>query len=327
MIYLFPLFAGFILDLIFGDPQGFPHPVRLIGKTINFLERLLRKSFSKSPKGEFWAGVSLSLIVIIFSFALPFLVLLIAYKINISLALAIHAIMCYQILAIKSLRKESMKVYRELDNNDVEMAREKVAMIVGRDTENLNEEEIAKATVETIAENASDGIIAPMLFIAIGGAPLGFLYKAINTMDSMIGYKNDKYIHFGRFAAKLDDIVNYIPARFSALIMIVASFLSRMNYKDAWRIFKRDRFNHASPNSAQTESVCSGALGIQLSGDAYYFGEKYEKPTIGDINRPVNIMDIVLANRLILVSSCFSVIVALGVQLLIVEVFKMGELL
>ena len=187
-------------------------------------------------------------------------------------------------------------------------------MIVGRDTENLNEEQIAKAAVETVAENTSDGTVAPLLFMAIGGAPFGFLYKAINTLDSMIGYKNDVYLFFGRFSAKLDDAANFLPARISALLMVLASMVLGMDYQRGYAVFRRDRFNHASPNSAQTESVCAGALGIQLAGDAYYFGKLYPKKTIGDKVRAVSYQDIAGANRLLYATAVLSLITALVIR-------------
>ena len=226
--------------------------------------------------------------------------------------------MCYQILATKSLKVESMKVYDELAKNDLPSARKAVSMIVGRDTKDLTFSGVAKAAVETVAENTSDGIIAPMIFIAIGGAPMGFFYKAINTMDSMVGYKNEKYMNFGRFAAKLDDVVNYLPARISAYQMILSSFFLRYDYKNAFKIYKRDRYNHASPNSAQTESVCAGALDIQLAGNAYYFGKLYEKPTIGDNIREINYDDIKKANRLLYCTSFISIVIISIIKITII---------
>lgn len=204
-----------------------------------------------------------------------------------------------------------MKVYEQLMREDLIEARKKVAMIVGRDVEGLTQEGITKATVETVAENTADGTVAPLLFMAMGGAPLGFLYKAINTMDSMIGYKNDKYINFGRFAAQLDDVANYIPARLSAFLMMIASYFLKLDYKNAYKIFKRDRYNHASPNSAQTESVCAGALQIQLAGDAYYFGKHYPKKTIGDPLRPIAYHDICQANLLLYGTAYITIILCL----------------
>lgn len=299
IIAVLPLLLGFILDLIIGDPHNWPHPIRLIGIAIEKFELFFRYFSSKSKDGEFAAGVAMAICIMVFSFLIPAAILWIAYKIHLILGLVIETIMCYQILAVKALKTESMKVYSELEKNDVEGARQKVSMIVGRDTAHLTEEGIIKATVETVAENTSDGTVAPMIFMAIGGAPLGFLYKAVNTMDSMIGYKNDRYLYFGRFAAKLDDVLNFIPARLSGIFMIIASLFCGLDFKNAIKIFKRDRFNHASPNSAQTEAVCAGALNVQLAGNAYYFGKLYEKKTIGDKIRPIEKRDIILSNRLL----------------------------
>lgn len=293
------LSAGFILDLIFGDPHWMPHPVCLIGDMISKAEKVIRGALPKTEKAELAGGVLLVFFVVTVSTAVPFAILWAAGQIHILLRIAVEAFMCYQILSVKSLKTESMKVYQELVREDLAGARRMVGMIVGRDTQELSMEQITKAAVETVAENTSDGTVAPMLFMAIGGAPLGFFYKAINTMDSMIGYKNDRYLYFGRYAAKLDDLVNYIPARLSAYLMILASWILKLDYRNAWKIFRRDRYNHASPNSAQTESVCAGALDIQLAGDAYYFGKLYKKKTIGDPLRPVAYDDICLANRLL----------------------------
>ena len=207
--------------------------------------------------------------------------------------------MCYQLLATKSLKTETMKVYDALKEGDLKKARYAVSMVVGRDTDVLDEIGVTKAAVETVAENTSDGIIAPLLFMMIGGPVLGYFYKAVNTMDSMVGYKNDKYLYFGRAAAKFDDVVNYIPARLSAILMIGAAGCCGMDAANGWRIYKRDRYNHSSPNSAHTEAVTAGALHIQLAGNAFYFGKLYEKPTLGDPDRPVEYEDIARANRLL----------------------------
>ena len=290
---------GFIMDLCFGDPYFLYHPVRLIGHLITKTEKILRAIFPSKERAELISGGVLVVIVLFVSSIIPFGILFLAGKIHPVLRLIIESIFCYQLLATKALKDESMKVYNELKKGDIKAARKAVSMIVGRDTATLTEEGIAKAAVETIAENTSDGIIAPMLFMAIGGAPLGFFYKAVNTMDSMVGYKNERYLYFGRAAAKLDDILNYIPARLSAYLMIMASKVLGLDAKNAYKIFKRDRYNHASPNSAQTESVCAGALNIQLAGDAYYFGKLYKKKYIGDSNRSITYQDICLANRLL----------------------------
>lgn len=300
------LTIGYILDLIFGDPQNFPHPIRLMGKLIEMVEKKLRVK-CVSEKDERIYGVVLWFVVVGASFLVPALLLRIAFKINSTFAVILEGIMCYYILAVKSLRDESMKVYYALKNNNISEARRFLSYIVGRDVENLSASSIARATVETVSENTSDGVIAPMIFIIIGGAPLGFMYKAINTLDSMVGYKNIKYVNFGRFSAKADDMFNYIPSRVSAYLMIAASFVLKMDYKNAYKIFKRDRYNHESPNSAQTESVCAGALNIMLGGGNYYGGILVSKPTLGDGNRDVEAEDIQKANKLMYATSflCF----------------------
>ena len=303
------IFFGFILDFLFGDPHHLPHPVRAIGKLISSLETFFRRYLSQKER---LAGFLLTIIVCAVSFAIPFLLLFWLETIHIYWRVAVESFFCYQILATKSLKDESMKVYFALKKNNLIEARQHLSYIVGRDTQHLTESEMVKATVETVSENTSDGVIAPLFFLALGGAPLGFLYKAINTMDSMIGYQNETYQYFGRAAAKLDDIVNYIPARISALLMLVICFLLRYNTKNALKIFIRDRRNHKSPNSAYTEAVCAGALEIRLAGPSYYFGKLVEKPFIGDDLRPVETDDIRKANRLLYATA----ILALGVVLL-----------
>ena len=317
-ISLVALVMGYILDLIFGDPYWMPHPVRFIGNLISILEKVIRRFMPKTKRGEYIGGIILTVMVVSISMVIPLVIILMAKSINTYLALTVETFMCYQILATKSLKVESMKVYDELAKNDLPSARKAVSMIVGRDTKDLTFSGVAKAAVETVAENPSDGIIAPMIFIAIGGAPMGFFYKAINTMDSMVGYKNEKYMNFGRFAAKLDDVVNYLPARISAYQMILSSFFLRYDYKNAFKIYKRDRYNHASPNSAQTESVCAGALDIQLAGNAYYFGKLYEKPTIGDNIREINYDDIKKANRLLYCTSFISIVIISIIKITII---------
>lgn len=311
LIAVLPLFLGFVLDLIIGDPQNWPHPIRMIGIAIENFEKFFMMFSSEQKSSRLTAGFTMVICISILSFVIPAAILYVSYKINLILGMVLHTVMCYQILAVKSLKTESMKVYYELEKNSVEGAREKVSMIVGRDTKSLTEEGIIKATVETIAENTSDGTVAPVLFMAIGGAPLGFLYKAVNTMDSMIGYKNEKYLYFGRCAAKLDDLLNFIPARLSAIFMITASMFLGLDFKNAAKIFRRDRFNHASPNSAQTEAVCAGALNIQLAGNAYYFGKLYEKKTIGDDLKNIDKEDIVLSNKLLYGTAFVSLIVCM----------------
>lgn len=308
MIYHIEAFIlGFILDLLLGDPHFIYHPVRIIGNLIAFVEkRLNRPDYSDTRKRS--NGKILVFVVILSTGIVTAGILIIAYLINIYVGIVIETIMTYQILAIKSLKDESMKVYYALKTGNLQASRQAVSMIVGRDTKELTQEGVAKAAVETVAENTSDGIIAPMIYTAIGGPILGYVYKSINTMDSMVGYKNDRYMDFGRTAARLDDIVNYIPARISAVIMIMSAgilsvFSKNYDAKRAAKTFKRDRYNHASPNSAQTEAVCAGALGIRLAGDASYFGKVVKKPYIGDEIRKIEKEDIVRANKLLYVSA------------------------
>lgn len=293
------LMLGFLLDLAIGDPGWLYHPVRVIGNAISCLEKILRKIFPKTEKGELAAGFVLVLLICFGSAAVPFLCLRAAFGIHPAAGFFLETFFCYQMIATRSLKKESMRVYERLVQNDLQGARYAVSMIVGRDTKELTEQGITKAAVETVAENTSDGIIAPLFYMAVGGPTLMFLYKGINTMDSMVGYKNDRYLYFGRCAAKLDDLVNYIPARISAWLMIAAAYLEGFDGKNARTIYLRDRLNHASPNSAQTEAVMAGALGIRLAGNAFYFGKLYEKPTIGDELRQVEAEDIRKANRLL----------------------------
>jgi len=290
-----PLMIGFVLDTILEDPYTMPHPVRLIGKMISACEKAVRKLM---PQKLRLGGTLLAIAVSVSSFAASLMIVLVAYRISPYSGAVTEGILCYYLIAAKCLKDESMKVYRAIAQNDTEGARKAVSMIVGRDTERLDEKGIIKAAVETVAENTSDGVTAPVMFMALGGAPLGFFYKAVNTMDSMIGYKNEKYADIGRTAAKLDDVLNFIPSRLTALAMTAAAFILGYDGKGAYRIWKRDRLNHASPNSAQTESACAGALGVQLAGDAYYFGELHKKPYIGDKQREIENEDIVRANRL-----------------------------
>ena len=293
------IIAGFILDLIFGDPHWLPHPICLIGNLIGFIEGNLRPRLEPNKNALLLGGALMVVIVLVISFAVPMAILLAAAMVSPWLAFALETLMCYQIFATKCLRDESMKVYDALHNNDLADARVKLSWIVGRDTKNLDEEEITKGAVETVAENTADGIIAPMFYMFLGGVPLAFLYKGINTMDSMVGYKNDKFLYFGRCAAKLDDVANLIPARITGLVMIAAAFLVGLDGKNAWKIFWRDRYNHLSPNSAMTESVTAGALNIQLGGDHFYFGKLVHKVTIGDNIRPVCPEDIKKTNNLL----------------------------
>ena len=313
--HLTALALGFCLDLLLGDPHWAPHPVRLIGHLISALEKLLRKIFPDTKKGLLAAGFVLVVLVLGLSFGMTVLLLWACGLVSSWLAFAVETVLCYQLLAARSLRDESMKVCRCLEAGDLPGGRHAVSMIVGRDTDRLDETGVAKAAVETVAENASDGVIAPLLFLAIGGAPLGMLYKAANTMDSMVGYKNDRYLYFGRCAARLDDVLNFIPARLAGALMCLAAPFAGLDEKDAWRIFRRDRKNHKSPNSAHTEAAAAGALHVQLAGPNYYFGKLVEKPTIGDDDRPVEPTDIRRVNRLMLAASALGAVLFCAVPL------------
>lgn len=295
---MIPVAAGILLDLLLGDPRWLYHPVRIIGHLITWTEKIIRSCFPKSKVGERAGGVLLVIVVVAVSTFVPFFVLRAAYGCSWWLGIVLESFMCYQILAARSLQVESDRVYVALKQEGIESARKAVSMIVGRDTQSLDEEGVTKAAVETVAENTSDGVIAPLFYLILGGAVLGFTYKSINTMDSMIGYKNEKYLYFGTAAAKLDDVVNFIPARLSAWFMIAAAFLAGMDEKNAAKIYRRDRHNHKSPNAAQTESVMAGALDVQLAGNAWYFGKLYEKPTIGDPIRKIEVEDIRRSHKL-----------------------------
>ena len=323
--HIIAFIAGFVLDLLIGDPHFIPHPVRLIGSLISFLDKRLNSdvkynsSENEANLTKYKRGVLLAFTVIFATFAVSVIILVAAYSINLYAGVIAEAVMTWQILATKCLRVESMRVYDALSTDGVDAGRRAVSMIVGRDTSVLDEAGVTRAAVETVAENTSDGVIAPMLYTAIGGPVLGFVYKAVNTMDSMLGYKNDKYMYFGRFAARLDDVVNFIPARISAYLMIIAAFIGGRQFdgRNAYRIFKRDRFNHASPNSAQTESVCAGALRVQLAGDAVYFGKLVKKKYIGDGLREIEYEDIKRANRLMYITAFLCELLSVAVMSLV----------
>ena len=318
---LYALLIGFALDLIIGDPHGLPHPVVGMGRLISALERLFRRLCPKSRGGEIVAGGLIWVLAVFISAALPFAILFCAQRfVSVWLRLALESIMCWQVLATKALRDESMKVYRALKTGTLEQARHAVSMIVGRDTARLDEEGVARAAVETVAENASDGVIAPLIFLALGGAPLGFFYKAVNTMDSMLGYVEPPYKNVGFIPAKLDDAFNFIPARLSALVMLAAGAITGLDAKNGWRIFRRDRYKHASPNSAQTESVCAGLLGLRLAGDAWYHGVLHKKEYIGAALREIEPEDIPRACRLMYATAILALVILCGVKALLLFV-------
>lgn len=312
---LIGVFIGFLLDFIFGDPQVAWHPIRLMGKLIDYTKRILCSIFSDTPFGALIGGIFLVLIVSGVSVLLPSLLLYMLFQWNVYVGIIGESILCYQMMATKSLKTESTKVYEHLLHNDIPGARHAVSMIVGRDTDNLLKEDIIKATVETIGENTCDGSIAPLFYMMIGGPLLGIFYKSINTMDSMVGYKNEEYLYFGRAAARLDDVLNYIPARLSAGFMLLSTLFMKLNIKNAWKIYLRDRYNHSSPNSAHTEAVMAGALSVQLGGDAWYFGTLYSKKTIGDpIRSPIK-EDIPAANKLLYLTAILGMVICASIKI------------
>ena len=308
IMQLLALPAAFILDMIFGDPHSRLHPICLIGNLIAMLDSALNKE-NISRNTKIVRGALTAVTVIVISTAVPLIIELICFNINIWLFFAAESVMDYFVIAAKSLKKESMLVCSAMEAGDTEGARHAVSMIVGRDTKVLDREGIIKAAVETVAENSSDGVIAPILYTALCGAAGGFFYKAVNTMDSMLGYVNDRYEAFGKASARLDDVMNYIPSRLSALFIIAAAKFTGLNAAGAWKIFRRDRMKHASPNSAQTESACAGALDVRLAGNAWYGGVLHEKPYIGDDIRLIEPEDIRKACRLMYAASIAAIVI------------------
>ena len=317
MMTVWAVLGGFVLDALFGDPAWLPHPVVYMGKAISKLEKFLRPRLPKTPQGELLGGAIVAFCLPVGTFLLTGLVCWGAARLHPLLGLAVQMFWCGQALAARGLVQESTNVYKELKKPDLPGARKAVSRIVGRDTAELTAEGVTKAAVETVAENASDGVIAPLLYMLIGGAPLALTYKAINTMDSMLGYKNEKYLYFGRVPAKLDDVANYIPSRLAGLLWVAAAALTGNSARGAWKIWRRDRRRHASPNSAQTESACAGALGVQLAGPAWYFGQYYPKLTIGDALRPIEPEDILRANQMMVAESILALAIGLGLRVLL----------
>lgn len=309
---LFAVLAGFVLDLIIGDPHSWYHPVQLIGLVIMGCEKMYRRIFRSHERT---AGVFCACTVLAVSVFIPWLLLRLLYQLNFWAGFALESWWCGRLLAARSLNDETMNVYRAVQTGDLEKARRAVSMVVGRDTERLDMSGVIRAAVETTAENASDGETAPLFYMMMFGAVGGFAYKAVNTMDSMIGYKNERYIHFGTFAARLDDVLNFLPARFSGILMCMAAGLLRMDGKNAWRIFIRDKKKHDSPNSAHTEAAMAGALDVQLAGDAWYFGRLHKKPYLGDPVRPVVPEDIRRANRLMTATSVLALLLLAALRI------------
>ena len=314
LIPAIPIVLGFLFDCIIGDPYNIPHPIKLIGRLIAAYEKAVRKHFKNLRLG----GTLLALSVIAVSTALPLALLLVCYRIHILLGAAAESVLCCYMLAARCLCKESMKVCKAAKAGDTEEARKAVSMIVGRDTAVLDRDGIIRAAVETVAENTSDGVTAPLFYMGLGGAVGAFFYKSVNTMDSMIGYMDEKYADIGRFAAKLDDVLNYIPSRLTALLMSAAAPVVGLDGRNALRIWRRDRRKHASPNSAQTESACAGALHVRLAGDAWYFGKLHKKPYIGDDDRPIEAEDIRCANRLMYAASVLMLLISAAARCVII---------
>lgn len=305
---------GFAVDWLLGDPMRLPHPVCAIGKMISLCEKLLRRIFAPTPRGEKAAGVVLWLIVCGISFAVPFFALRWLRHVDFWLGFAAETLLCWQILARKSLADAGRDVYEALDRS-LDEGRKAIAKYVGRDTAELDREGVIKAAVETVAENTTDGVVAPLVFLLIGGAPLGMLYKAVNTLDSMVGYHNDKYEYFGKFSARMDDIFNFLPARLAAICMIAGTGMMGMDNRGALRIYRRDRNKHKSPNAGQTEAVCAGALHVRLGGDASYFGKTVRKAAFGDPNRAICRTDILRAVDLMTAASVLAFIMCAAVRL------------
>jgi adenosylcobinamide-phosphate synthase len=319
LFHTISLVAGILLDQLIGDPHFMPHPIRAIGRIISFLEKSflgdLDADEARDYRREKKRGALLWFIVMTVVIAVTLVVIILAYRIMVIVGIIVESILTCYILAARSLSRESMKVCKDIERGDISAARTSLSMIVGRDTECLDEDEIVKAAVETVAENTSDGVTGPIFYTAIGGPVLGMAYKAVNTMDSMLGYRNERYEHFGCFSAKADDFFGFIPSRFSAVLMIAAAYMLGVFSKDysgkrALKIWKRDRLNHSSPNSAQTESVCAGALGLKLGGTHLYRGVKVEKPTIGDEIRRAETRDIKRAGRLMFMTEALMAIIA-----------------
>ena len=302
LIFFIKIWIAYVLDLIFGDPQNVVHPVQVIGKTISAGEKvLLRKKY------KFLAGAVLNIFTVSITYTLMYLI---SKSVKISVFFMIIEIyLMYTIFSINSLAREGNRVYRILKEGDIEKARKDLSYLVSRDTETMDEKMIIRSTMETISENTVDGIVAPMFYMFLGGMPLAMAYKAINTLDSMVGYKNEKYMDFGKFSAKVDDAANFIPARITGILIVLASMILGYDYKNSLKIFLRDRKNHSSPNSAHSEASVAGALGVQFGGKVSYFGKEIDKPTIGDKTKEFELEDIRKNIRIMYVTSFLSLVI------------------
>lgn len=311
MVSLIPLICGYFLDILIGDPRQLPHPVRAIGLLISNTEKVLRK------KDRFlkFKGLVLLIFVSFLSFIIPYILLKFLNSINVLVGVIISSLLIFQILATKSLYTETIKVYKALNCGNIQLAKKELSYLVSRDCETMEEEDIIRSTIETISENIVDGITSPLFYIMLGGAPLGMFYKAVNTLDSMVGYKNEKYMDFGYFSAKFDDVINFIPARLTSYLIVFSSFVLRLNYKDSYTILKRDKANHSSPNSGYAEAPVAGALGIRLGGKVSYFGVIHNKPTMGNEDRRPNIEDIKSTHKIMFLTSVLTLILLIIIQL------------
>lgn len=311
------LTIGFILDLLIGDPNNPFHPVRGIGLLASKLETIFRKLLKNSLK---IAGLIVWMITIVLTFAITYGIIFVCMKINKYLGIIVQGIIIYFCISAKGLVVEGYKVIKYLNEGNIEKSRKQLSYIVGRDTESLDSKGITRAVIETIAENMSDGVIAPILFAGVFGAAGSMAYKAVNTMDSMFGYKNEKYIKFGYFPAKLDDLFNYIPARVTGILIIISSFFLKRDYKNSFKIYKRDRYNHTSPNSAHPEAAMAGALDIQLGGANYYFGKIVEKPVIGDKIKEIEINDVKKTAEILYLSTVMGFILMVIIKFIIYRI-------
>ncbi len=309
------IWIAYLLDLILGDPQKLPHPVILIGKLIDKAEAFLRSRFT-NVSGEKAAGVLLTVFIVGFTYGITSLILKLAGMVHPVFVAVVQVLIIYTCLALKTLYKVARNVFDALAAKDIAEAREKVGWLVSRDTQQMDEADITRATVESVAENFVDGILSPLFYAFLGGAPLAMAYKAVNTLDSMVGYKNEKYINFGWASAKLDDLANYIPARISGYLLLMAAGLIRKNARKGLNIMLRDAAKHPSPNGGIPESVVSGALGIRLGGFNVYHGEKTFRAYMGDPMYPLEPKKIIEALEMVFLASFLSLLIGSGVYFL-----------
>ena len=313
MIPYFILIFAYVLDLIFGDPYSFPHPVKFIGNMIARLE----KFFFATLINKLLSGLITFLIVVVTTYSATFLLINISYSLNSYLGIAVEILLTYTVLSAKCLEVEAVKVQRELRAKNLENSRKSLSYIVGRDTKELDFSQIIKAVIETVAENTVDGVISPIFYLCLGGVPLAMAFKAISTLDSMIGYRNEKYEEFGKVSARADDVANFIPARLSIIFFTISAFLLRLDYKNAFLICMRDRKNHLSPNCAYSESLTAGALGIQLGGSHYYGGRLVEKQKIGDDLKKADVDDITKTVNMLRIVTFLCILVVCIINILI----------